>query len=80
LTHYIRRVPRWTIHAFTLLQLASIGVLWFVNSSGIGILFPVFIARLVPVHLLVGRFFAAGHMAALDAEEEPEEEGTHWAG
>ena len=25
------------------------------------------------------RFFAADHLAALDAEEEPEEEETHWA-
>jgi mannitol/fructose-specific phosphotransferase system IIA component (Ntr-type) len=78
-THYIRRVPRWTIHAFTLLQLACLGVLWFVKSSGIGILFPVFIALLVPVRLLAGRFFATEHLAALDAEEEPEEEETHWA-
>jgi mannitol/fructose-specific phosphotransferase system IIA component (Ntr-type) len=79
-THYIRRVPRWTIHAFTLIQLACLGVLWFVKSSGIGILFPVFIALLVPVRLLAGRFFTTKHMAALDAEEEPEEEETHWAG
>ncbi len=79
-THYIRRVPRWTIHAFTLLQLACLGVLWFVKSSGIGILFPVFIALLVPVRLLAGRFFATEHLAALDAEEEPEEEQTDWAG
>ncbi len=79
-THYIRRVPRWTIHSFTLLQLACLGILWFVKSSDIGILFPVFIALLVPVRLLAGRYFAAEHLAALDAEEEPEEEETHWAG
>ena len=78
-THYIRRVPHWKIHIFTLLQLACLGVLWFVKSSGIGILFPVFIALLVPVRLLAGRFFATEHLAALDAEEEPEEEETHWA-
>ncbi|NOY28753.1 MAG: HCO3- transporter, partial [Planctomycetes bacterium] len=79
-THYIRRVPRWTIHAFTLLQLACLGVLWLVKSSELGILFPVFIALLVPIRLLAGRFFAPEHLAALDAEEEPEEEQTHWAG
>lgn len=78
-THYIRRVPRWTIHAFTVLQLTCLGVLWFVKSSALGILFPVFIAFLVPVRLLAGRFFSTEHLAALDAEEEPEEEETHWA-
>jgi hypothetical protein len=77
-THYIRRVPRWTIHAFTLLQLACLVILWFVKSSGLGILFPIFIALLVPVRLFAGRFFTAKHLEALDAEEEPEEEKTQW--
>ena len=67
------------IPAFTLLQLACLGVLWFVKSSGVGILFPVFIAMLVPIRLLAARFFTTEHLAALDAEEEPEEEETHWA-
>ena len=79
ITHYIRRVPKWIIHAFTLLQLACLGVLWMVKSSALGILFPVFIALLVPVRLLAARYFSEEHLAALDAEEEPEEEETHWA-
>ena len=79
-THYIRRVPRNTIHAFTLLQAACLGVLWFVKSSSLGILFPIFIALLVPIRLLANRFFSAEHLAALDAEEDPGDEETHWAG
>jgi hypothetical protein len=78
-THYIRRVPRWTIHLFTLLQLVSLAVLWIVKSSAIGIMFPIFIALLVPVRLLAGKFFQLEYLAALDAEEEPVEEETHWA-
>ena len=78
-THYIRRVPRWTIHAFTFVQLACLVVLWFVKGSEIGILFPAFIALLVPVRLLMGRFFTDEHLTALDAEEEPEDEATHWS-
>ena len=78
-THYIRRVPRGALHKFTLLQVACLGILWMVKSSDMGILFPVFIALLVPVRLFAGRFFKAEHLAALDAEEEPEEEETHWA-
>jgi hypothetical protein len=35
---------------------AFCGVLWFAKSSGLGILFPVFIELLVPVRLLAGRF------------------------
>lgn len=79
-THYIRRVPHRVIHAFTFLQLACLAVLWAVKGSALGILFPIFIALLVPVRLLAGRFFVPEHLAALDAEEEPEEEETHWTG
>lgn len=79
-THYIRRVPNWTIHAFTMLQLACLVVLWFVKSSALGILFPIFIALLVPVRLLANRFFAPEHLDALDADEDPEDEETHWSG
>jgi mannitol/fructose-specific phosphotransferase system IIA component (Ntr-type) len=79
-THYIRRVPRWTMHAFTALQVVCLGVLWVVKSSAIGILFPVFIALLVPVRLIAGRLFSAEHLAALDGEEESSEAETHWSG
>lgn len=77
-THYIRRVPTWTIHKFTFLQAVCLAVLWMVKGSRIGIVFPLFIALLVPVRLIAGRFFDEKHLAALDADEEPEEEATSW--
>jgi hypothetical protein len=77
-THYIRRVPAGAIHAFTLLQLCCLLMLWAVQLSRIGILFPLFVALLVPVRLLAGRWFAPDHLAALDSEEEPAEEESTW--
>jgi hypothetical protein len=77
-THYLRRVPRPVVHAFTLLQLSCLVVLWFVQSSVIAILFPLFIALLVPVRFLAGRFFSEAHLRALDADEDPEEEESTW--
>ncbi len=77
-THYIRRVPQRVIHAFTAVQLACLAVLWAVKTSVLGILFPLFIALLVPVRLLLPRWFREDHLEALDAEEEPEEEEEHW--
>jgi hypothetical protein len=78
-THYIRRVPNRTIHLFTVLQLVCLVVLWVVKGNGtIGILFPLFIAALVPVRLLMNRYFKEEHLQALDAEEIPEEEETQW--
>ena len=77
-THYIRRVPLRVIHAFTLVQLICLVVLWVVKTSVLGILFPLFIALLVPVRLMLPRWFRQDHLEALDAEEEPEEEEEHW--
>ncbi|MHC5108901.1 MAG: PTS sugar transporter subunit IIA [Planctomycetota bacterium] len=77
-THYIRRVPLRIVHYFTALQMICLGVLWVVKSSALGILFPIFIAVLVPVRVLAGKYFSADHLAALDAEEEPDTEETHW--
>ena len=78
-THYIRRVPIWTIHRFTLLQLVCLLVLGLIEITPLGILFPLFLLLLIPVRLLAERFFTPEELAALDSEEEPEEEETQWA-
>ena len=78
-THYIRQVPWKTVHKFTGIQLICLSVLWAVKASMFGILFPLFIAGLVPVRLVMSRFFAAQHLKALDVEEHPEEEESDWA-
>jgi mannitol/fructose-specific phosphotransferase system IIA component (Ntr-type) len=73
-TSYLRVIPTRTVHTFTAIQGACLAVLWVVKSSTLGILFPLFIALLVPVRMLMGRFFNHEHLALLDAEEHPEEE------
>jgi len=77
-THYIRRVPIWTIHRFTFIQLLCLLMLGLVEASPLGILFPIFIALLAPVRIFIARFFTEEQLAALDSEEEPEEEETKW--
>ena len=78
-THYISRVQIWTIHRFTLLQLACLLILGVIEFTPLGILFPLFLLLLIPVRLLAERFFTPEELAALDSEEEPEEEETQWA-
>lgn len=79
-THYIRRVPNRRIHLFTVIQLACLVVLWIVKEDDtIGLLFPLFIAVLVPIRLFMNRFFDEEHLRALDAEEIPEEEESTWS-
>lgn len=72
--YYLRAVPTQVVHKYTAIQAACLGVLWVVKTSAIGILFPVFIALLVPVRMFLDRFFDPEYLALLDAEEEPEQE------
>ncbi len=72
--YYLRAVPTNVVHKYTLIQATCLGVLWVVKTSAVGILFPLFIALLVPVRVLLDRLFLPEHLALLDAEEEPEQE------
>ena len=79
--HYTRRIPIRTIHLFTLVQFVCLAILCVVNvypSQPVRILFPVFIALLVPVRAILGQFFDSDHLAYLDADEVPDEEELHW--
>ena len=79
-THYLRRVPHSVIHLFTAFQAACLAVLWIVKKDkDLGILFPLFIAILVPIRMLAGKFFKEEHLQALDADELPEEESNHYS-
>ena len=77
-THYIRTVPRKTIHAFTALQLLGLMSLWILKTAKIqgfalGIFFPLLIALLVPFRMSMTRFFDTEHLDILDAEESEDE-------
>lgn len=81
INHYTRRVPTRTIHMFTLVQFVCLVILCVINVSPyepVRILFPIFIALLVPVRALLGHFIDKDHLAFLDADEAPDEEKSHW--
>ena len=81
-THYLRQAPISTIHQFTIIQLACLVALTFITLSSnpsLQLSFPLFIALLVPMRMLVGKLFQTKHLEALDAEETPHEEETHWS-
>lgn len=71
-THYTRHVPISTIHKFTVFQFVCFVVLWVLKSSKIGILFPLFIAALVPLRMAVKRYFDPVHYDLLIAEDPKE--------
>jgi hypothetical protein len=67
-SHYVRKVPRRVLHRFTVLQALCLAALWTVKASAVAILFPVFIALMVPLRRVAGRWFTKEHLAALDSE------------
>ena len=77
-SHYLRNAPMPVIHLFTAIQVACLSALWLVKISAVGILFPLFIALLVPVRLLTARLIPVNYLRVLDADEEPEEEASEW--
>ncbi len=77
-THYTRTVPTWTIHFFTAIQLLCLTALMLVSLSSFKILFPLLIALLIPVRLLLNKLFSQPDLAALDAATEPDTEESHW--
>lgn len=82
-THYMRQAPVSVIHKFTAIQLICFVALTVISLAPfptLQLLFPLFIALLVPFRLYLGRFFEKQHLDALDAEETPGEEEDHWSG
>lgn len=76
--HYTHKVPMKVIHRFTLIQFFALITLWVVKISPFGILFPLFIALLVPLRFKMNLIFKKEHLFHLDSEEEPEEEELQW--
>lgn len=79
-THYVRRVPRRYVHSYTAIQMVCLAVLWLVKVSAYALFFPLVIAVMVPIRLLLDRFYPAPVLEMLDSEEEPEEEMLREAG
>jgi len=72
--HYLNVVPSKVVHQFTIIQFLCFVVLWVLKTSPAGILFPLFIAMLVPIRLFMAKFFKAEHLWALVKEDDDEEE------
>jgi hypothetical protein len=69
-THYVRQVPMREIHRFTVIQLAGFAVLFVVKVSPLALIFPLFIALLVPLRFALDRTFDDRHLEALDSDVE----------
>ena len=73
-SHYIRRVPRMTIHAYTAIQVGGLALLWAIKSSSLALVFPLVLGLLAPFRAALNLVFSPRHLAILDAEETPADE------
>lgn len=76
-TTYTKVVPKRWIHRFTFIQLLCFVILWVLKASKLGILFPLMIAALVPINMLMALYIPETYMKALVAEEAHEEDELH---
>ena len=76
-TSYTRRVPHKWIHIFTLIQLICFIILWILKASKLGILFPLMIAALVPINVLMEKIFPPQYIKVLEAEEDTKADDKH---
>lgn len=72
-SHYVQRVAHWRMHIYTAIQGVALAALWALKASPLGLLFPLLIAILAPLRMILPRFFSAEELAALDADEEADE-------
>lgn len=67
---YVRRMPTWKMHIFTLTQVLALAVLWAVKSSSVSLVFPFVLILMVPLRQRMGKFYTAREMDAVRIEQE----------
>lgn len=74
---YVKTVSSNKIHIFTFLQVLMLGILYALKSiKAVAVIFPFFIAALVPIRWSFAKIFTTEELLALDGQEDEEEETT----
>ncbi|XP_075867928.1 sodium bicarbonate cotransporter 3-like isoform X9 [Nelusetta ayraudi] len=63
---YLRYVPLWKVHIFTLVQLTCLVLLWVIKASAAAVVFPMMVLALVFVRKLLDFFFSKRELSYLD--------------
>ena len=62
---FVRRVPTWKMHIFTLVQFLALGMLWAVKSSRFSLAFPFFLILMVPIRKQLERLYTPLELRAV---------------
>uniref|UniRef100_A0A8D3E9Q7 Anion exchange protein n=1 Tax=Scophthalmus maximus TaxID=52904 RepID=A0A8D3E9Q7_SCOMX len=63
---YLRYVPLWKVHVFTLVQLTCLVLLWVIKATAAAVVFPMMVLALVFVRKLLDLFFTNRELSWLD--------------
>ncbi|XP_040900858.1 sodium bicarbonate cotransporter 3-like isoform X3 [Toxotes jaculatrix] len=63
---YLRYVPLWKVHAFTVVQLSCLIVLWVIKASAAAVIFPMMVLALVFIRKLLDFCFTKRELSWLD--------------
>uniref|UniRef100_A0A4W5NRV9 Anion exchange protein n=1 Tax=Hucho hucho TaxID=62062 RepID=A0A4W5NRV9_9TELE len=63
---YLRYVPLWKVHVFTLVQLTCLILLWVIKASAAAVVFPMMVLALVFIRKLLDFFFTKRELSYLD--------------
>ncbi|XP_075443105.1 sodium bicarbonate cotransporter 3 isoform X6 [Ascaphus truei] len=63
---YLRYVPLWKVHVFTVIQLTCLVLLWVIKASAAAVVFPMMVLALVFIRKLLDFFFTNRELSYLD--------------
>nr|XP_043891065.1 sodium-driven chloride bicarbonate exchanger-like isoform X1 [Solea senegalensis] len=63
---YLRYVPLWKVHVFTMVQLSCLIVLWVIKASAAAVIFPMMVLALVFIRKLLDFCFTKRELSWLD--------------
>ncbi|XP_058878874.1 sodium bicarbonate cotransporter 3-like isoform X8 [Acipenser ruthenus] len=63
---YLRYVPLWKVHVFTIIQLTCLVLLWVIKVSSAAVVFPMMVLALVFIRKLLDFFFTNRELSWLD--------------
>uniref|UniRef100_A0A1A9WG61 Anion exchange protein n=1 Tax=Glossina brevipalpis TaxID=37001 RepID=A0A1A9WG61_9MUSC len=64
-TPYVKRVPTWKMHMYTVVQVVCLAILWAVKSSKISLAFPFFLIMMVPIRQKLAALYKPQEMQAV---------------
>jgi len=62
---YVRRLPTWKMHVFTITQVLALALLWGIKSSKFSLAFPFILMMMVPIRKQLERIFTPLELRAV---------------